>query len=358
MEALIGLVLIVVTIFLVLRVRAACTLPRRFRSRGPACGRCGYAYSGQPRCPECGGLISHVGIITPRLALARGPGPFAAFACLALLAGIIGSVGYIVGLKFEAAMLPSGGRTFFSHSFFLVSEKKHFQFADMRPPRPTELAGVAPPALATSPVSPPPELTILQQFVRNQAGPPPFATTRGQLVVLLHPAKADPGINILGTALASTVAVPFPSIQIDTLTRRTRVLDAQGRQTAEYATIDPRAFDDLIALNQFDSTEEFERLVLQAAASVYASLAARPDNGGWGPDWEFAMQPFFNQSVHIMNTGGMASSQFAPASLLPPRPLIALLWPPVLFAIILLAALIIFRAVLRRRRALMAEPPA
>ena len=36
MAVLIGLVLIPLTIFLVLRVRATCTLPPRFRSRGPA----------------------------------------------------------------------------------------------------------------------------------------------------------------------------------------------------------------------------------------------------------------------------------------------------------------------------------
>lgn len=73
--------------------------------------------------------------------------------------------------------------------------------------------------------------------------------------------------------------------------------------------IDPKAFDDLVALNQFDSDEEFDRLVLEAAASVYTTLAARPDNGGWGPDWEFGLQRF-NNSVHIGHQhGSMSSSQ-------------------------------------------------
>src|ERR1051325_6400018 len=45
-----------------------CTLPHRM-GRTASCGRCGYAYSGLPRCPECGSGVADAGVLTPRLAL-------------------------------------------------------------------------------------------------------------------------------------------------------------------------------------------------------------------------------------------------------------------------------------------------
>lgn len=49
-------------------VLRSCVVPR-VAPRGGACGRCGYAYSGWTRCPECGGDVAEVGVATPSLAL-------------------------------------------------------------------------------------------------------------------------------------------------------------------------------------------------------------------------------------------------------------------------------------------------
>jgi hypothetical protein len=52
---------------LVYVIRAS-TLPHRMGSTA-SCGRCGYAYSGLARCPECGSDVASAGVLTPRLAL-------------------------------------------------------------------------------------------------------------------------------------------------------------------------------------------------------------------------------------------------------------------------------------------------
>lgn len=70
-------------------VLRACRVPRGVETGG-SCGRCGYAYSGWQRCPECGGDIKEEGLATPRLMLKhRGSLHGALFALTMLAAALV-----------------------------------------------------------------------------------------------------------------------------------------------------------------------------------------------------------------------------------------------------------------------------
>lgn len=69
----------------VLRV---CRVPRGVEPGG-SCGRCGYAYTGWQRCPECGGDIAEEGIATPRLMLKHRGSLRAALFSLTMLAAAL-----------------------------------------------------------------------------------------------------------------------------------------------------------------------------------------------------------------------------------------------------------------------------
>lgn len=69
------------------------TRPRRYKPH-PACEQCGYSVTGLTglQCPECGGDLRTVGIITPRMEARRRGGTFSAIAAWTVLAGLIGLI--------------------------------------------------------------------------------------------------------------------------------------------------------------------------------------------------------------------------------------------------------------------------
>ncbi len=72
----------------VMAVLRVCFVPRGVEPGG-SCGRCGYAYSGWQRCPECGGNVADEGIATPRLMLKHRGSLRAALFSLTMLAAAL-----------------------------------------------------------------------------------------------------------------------------------------------------------------------------------------------------------------------------------------------------------------------------
>lgn len=93
------LILLPIIVSAITVIVRACTLPRGMQP-APVCGACGYLYSGWTRCPECGGELLTVGLLTPRLALKlRGSLVVAVIAMLVLLfiaGSLSGAMGYLV----------------------------------------------------------------------------------------------------------------------------------------------------------------------------------------------------------------------------------------------------------------------
>jgi len=189
------------------------TLPHRMGSTA-SCGRCGYAYSGLARCPECGSDVSEAGVLTPRLAFRLRGGVLSV--AIALL--VVVAIGTIPVAQAVSALASSLGysRTTLDRTFV---------------PTPSATT-VAPNSY---------EVDLVGDLV-SRAGP----ATSGTLTVAV---SSKPVTHGAGNWIARS---GLPRAEIDAGSGAVRLYDASGTSVRAYGSFDDEASAALYTLSGLD----------------------------------------------------------------------------------------------------------
>lgn len=177
----------------------ACTLPRGV-SRGGSCGGCGYEYSGWARCPECGGAVGDVGVVTPSLAYR-------------LRASGIGTMIGLVFVAFAATFIAHSGIT------MLCESKRWSNLQRQALYMPVDAEG------------PPCGMLIQWDVIGDRSKPP----TAGRISIVLDGNAAFGGVAVGVLPTGMTLA------EIDARTGRYEIRDANGERVREGELFDAAA---------------------------------------------------------------------------------------------------------------------
>lgn len=361
------LILIGLVTVLILRLRSTFVIPARWRASGPVCGECGYAFSGQPICPECGNQTAHVGVITPRLLMRFGPGPITAFFCLLVLALVAWGLLHLLGDSIERSLLPPHLRgnaaanakleTYFNRVTFRSAAPVYFSGLQ------SERAGDE--ATSQIPGQPAFGITVYEEIVRFESFPSTPAID-GEVTFAID----DPVLPASSGSSPRTWPPPsngagfspkYAYITIRPLTGRTTVHDGKGRVLGDYRSVDPDAVEQLLSTVAIERPDDFDALTLDATrlmfrrvADTVATTVATPQNAS---PWARDMHALMPGKLWIENNNFGGVGLPVPAKFVLPRPpLLAAAWRIALPLVLLACMLAAFSWVLRRRRALLAIP--
>jgi hypothetical protein len=344
-ELLLGVLAIVVAL-LVERIHKSWAVPRGLRAARAACGQCGYAFRGEPRCPECGQLVEQVGVLTPRLLLSLRPGLIAAGVYVGLLVLIVGIVGQRVGRANQGALGSLLGVPTFGANPSLVAGSMLVGFLDTRQPPGTRAAQMEIPVV----------LSIYFQLIEPSSVTGGVTTRPGEVILALHEFTRKVSPEPRGPERLSKQMAGVAFLRIDPVKRTVEAFDAAGKSVAVFPSIVPDAFDRLVEISAVAS-KEYPRELFTQHRDVLSIVERAIDEGMDGPAWG-DLTAKGSKSLRRTHLSGSFMSRPAPANFMPAQPVWITLWPYLWWLGVVLAGVWLYVIVLRRRRRIMAVPAA